>query len=106
MTNDDSASSRQCKANLIPNTDWDRTKKGVKIAAVTLKYLSNFWRSLEMPLINCKVELPLKWIENCVLNTAEIGATGADSTTLEVTDAKPYVPVATLSAEDNAKLVK
>ena len=59
-----------------------------------------------MPLINCKVELPVKWIENCVLNTAEIGATGADSTTLEVTDAKPYVPVVTLSAEANAKLVK
>ena len=39
---------------------------GVKIA-VPLKYFSNFWRSLEMPLINCKVELSLKWIENCVL---------------------------------------
>ena len=63
-----------------------------------------------MPLINCKVELWLKWIENCVLNTAEIGtnadATGADSATLEVPDAKPYVPVVTLSAEDNVKLVK
>ena len=105
MTNDDNAPSLKCKANFIPNTDWDGTKKGVKIA-VTLKYLSNFWRSLEMPLINCKVELPVKWIENCVLNTAEIGATGADSTTLEVTDAKPYVPVVTLSAEANAKLVK
>ena len=105
MTNDDNAPSLKCKANFILNTDWDGTKKGVKIA-VTLKYLSNFWRSLEMPLINCKVELPVKWIENCVLNTAEIGATGADSTTLEVTDAKPYVPVVTLSAEANAKLVK
>ena len=29
--------------------------------AVPVKYLSNFWRSLEMPLINCKVELKLKW---------------------------------------------
>ena len=37
-------------------------KNGVKIA-VLLKYLSNFWRSLEMLLINCKVELSLKWIE-------------------------------------------
>ena len=47
------------KANLIANTNADGTKKGVKIA-VPLKYLSNFWRSLEMPLINCKVELSLK----------------------------------------------
>ena len=37
-------------------------KNGVKIA-VPLRYLSNFWRSLEMPLINCKVEFSLKWIE-------------------------------------------
>ena len=50
------------------------------------------------------------WIENCVLITAEIAAnadsSGADSATLEVTDTKLYVPVVTLSAEDNVKLVK
>ena len=84
-------------------------KKGVKIA-VPLKYLGNFWRSLEMPLINCKVELSLKWIENCVLTTAEINAvanaTGADGANFEITDAKLYVPIVTLSAEDNAKLSK
>ena len=72
--------------------------------------MSNFWRSLEMPLINCKVELSLKWIENCVLTSAAIGAnanaTGADSATFKITDAKLYVPVVTLSAEDNVKLVK
>ena len=84
-------------------------KRGVKIA-VPLKYLSNFWRSLEMPLINCKVQLSLKRIENFVLTTAAIGAdanaTGADSATFKITDAKLYVPVVTLSAEDNVKLVK
>ena len=84
-------------------------KRGVKIA-VPLKYLSNFWRSLEMPLINCKVQLSLKRIENFVLTTAAIGAdanaTGADSATFKITDAKLYVPIVTLSAEDNAKLSK
>ena len=63
-----------------------------------------------MPLINCKIELSLKWIENCVLTTAAIGAnadaTGADSATFKITDAKIYVPIVTLSAEDNAKLSK
>ena len=63
-----------------------------------------------MPLINCKVELSLKWIENCVLTTADIGAiadaTSTDNATLEVTDTKLYVPVVTLSAGDNVKLVK
>ena len=74
-------------------------KKGVKIA-VPLKYLSNIWRSLEMPLLNCKVELSLRWIENCVLTASAIGAntdaTGADSPTFKITDAKLYVSIVTL----------
>ena len=61
-----------------------------------------------MPLINCKIELSLNWIENSVLTTAPINAsaTGADSATFKITDARLYVPVVTLSAEDDAKLVK
>ena len=84
-------------------------KKGVKIV-VPLKYLSNSWRSLEMSLINCKVELSLKWIKNCVLTTAPFGAnpgiTHADNATFKITDAKLYVRIVTLSAEDNTKLSK
>ena len=67
--------------------------------AVPLKYLSNFWRSLEMPLINCKIELSLKWYERCLL-------TVANTATFKITDAKLYVPIVTLSAEDNVKLSK
>ena len=63
VTNDDNAPSFKYKANLIGNIENNGTKNGVKIA-VPLKYLSNFWRSLEMPLVNCKVELSSKWIEN------------------------------------------
>ena len=63
-----------------------------------------------MSLINCKIKLSLKWVKNCVLSTAAIGAnaniTGADSATFKITDAKLSVPVVTLSAEDNKKLVK
>ena len=99
VTNGDNGPSCKYKANLITNTNADGTKKGVKMS-VPLKYLSNFWRSLEMPLVNWKIELSLKWIESCELTTAEIGAnadaTGADSATLEVTDGKLYVPVITL----------
>ena len=97
------------KAGLITNTEADGTKNGVKIA-IPLKYLSNFWRSLEIPLNNCKAELSLKWIENCILTTAAIGAdvyaTGADSVNFKMTDAKLYFPVVTLSTKDNAKLAK
>ena len=63
-----------------------------------------------MLLINFKIELSLKWIENCILTTAEPVAnadtTGADGATFKITHAKLYVPVVTLSAEDNVKLVK
>ena len=60
-----------------------------------------------MSLINCKFELSLWGIDNCVLTTAAIGA-DADATgaTFKITDAKLYVPVVTLSTEDNAKLAK
>ena len=91
VNNEDNAPSFKYKENLIANTEADGIKQGIKIA-VPLKYLSNFWRPLEMPLINCKVELPLKWIETCLLTTAEIGAnadaTGADEATFKITDAK------------------
>ena len=97
------SSSFKYKSSFITN------RNGVKIV-VPLKYLSNFWRSLEMPLINCKVELSLKWFENSVLTKAAIGpnadATGAEGATFKITNAKLYVPVVTLSAEDNVTLVK
>ena len=109
VTNDNNAPSFKYKANFIGNTETNGIKKGVKIA-VPLKYLSIFWRSLEMPLINCKIELSLRWTENCVLTTAAIdadaNATGADSATFKITDAKLYVLIVTSSAEDNAKLSK
>ena len=87
------ASSFKYKSSFI--TD----KNGVKIA-VPQKYLSTFWRSLEMPLINCKVELSLKWYENCILSSAGTAAT------FTITDTKLYVPVVTLKTEDNVKLSK
>ena len=98
MTNDNNAPSFKYIANLIGNTEANGTKNGVKIA-VPLKYLSNFWRSLEIPLINCKVELSLKWYERCLL-------TAPTSATFRITDAKLYVPIVTLSIEDNSKLSK
>ena len=53
-----------------------------------------------MPLINCKVELSLKWHENCILSSAGTAATFA------ITDTKFYVPVVNLKIEDNAELPK
>ena len=67
---------------------------------VPLKYLSNFWRTLEMPLINCEVNLILTCSSTCVINNS----TGAGR--FEITDAKLYVPVVTLSTQENTKLLQ
>ena len=97
--------------------DYDVNKNGTqKIElAIPLKYLGNFWRALTIPLISCEVSLELKWDKNCVITSLEqrviAGAnppardnapTGA---TLAITDCKLYVPVVTLSKDDEIKLL-
>ena len=67
---------------------------------VPLKHLSNFWRTLEMLLINCEVNLILTWSKDCVITNS----TGEGK--FKITDAKLYVPVITLSTQDNAKLLQ
>ena len=68
---------------------------------VPLKYLSNFWRTLEMPLINCEVNLILTWSSTCVLIATGVQNQNA---TFAITDTKLYVPVVTLSTQENTKL--
>ena len=70
---------------------------------VPLKYLSNFWRTLEMPLINCEVNLILTWSSTCVLIAANIPNQNA---TFAITDTKLYVPVVTLSTQENTKFLQ
>ena len=67
---------------------------------VPLKYLSNFLRSLEMPLINCKIKLNLTWKKECLLSTGDGDAAFINN------DTKLYVPVATLSKEDNKDFIE
>ena len=69
---------------------------------VPLKYLSNFWKTLEMPLINCEVNLILTWSSNCVLIATDVQN---QNTTFEITDTKLYVPVVTLSTQENTKFL-
>ena len=70
---------------------------------IPLKYLSNFWRTLEMPLINCEVNLILTWSSSCVL----IGASSPNqAATFAITDTKRFVPVVTLSTQGNTKFLQ
>ena len=82
-------------ANAVNNIDSSVTDTKI---VVPLKYLSNFWRSLEMLLINCKVHLEINWIEDCILSSA------GNSAKFEITDAKLHVPIVTLSTKDSANL--
>ena len=93
------------------------TKNDVKIV-IPRKYLSNFWRNLNIPLINCEVELILTWFKNCVLidkltrdsdynanpNFYEID--NPENAIFQITDTKLYVPVVSLSKENDIKLLE
>ena len=87
------------KVKITGSTPAGGGTKDVKII-VPLKYLSQFWRTLEMPLINCEVSLFLTWSSTCVITNS----TGEGRFT--ITDTKLYVPVVTLSTQDNAKLLQ
>ena len=67
---------------------------------VPLKYLSNFFRSLEMPLSNCKIKLNLTWKKECVLST------GDGEAVFIINDTKLYVLIVTLSKEDNKDFIE
>ena len=86
------------KVKFTGQTGDDGTKD-VEIM-VPLKYLSNFWRTLEMSLINCEVNLILKWSPNYVLIATAIQNQNA---TFAITDTKLYVPVVTLKRQENTK---
>ena len=64
---------------------------------IPLKHLSNFWRSLYIPLINCQVELILTWSKNCVLADMTPANHPPTELNFKITDTKLYVPVVTLS---------
>ena len=86
-------------------------KKSIELA-IPLKYLGNFWRALNIPLISCEVSLELKWNKNCVITSQQIevnldgGNTAAPTgAILDINDCKLYVPAVTLSKDDEIKLL-
>ena len=79
------------KVSVTGQTGDDGTKD-VEIM-VLLKYPSVFWRTLEMPLINCEINLILTWSENCVIVSTDVTNQNAK---FSISDAKLYVPVVTL----------
>ena len=103
MTIDNSQSFKYKAVLLEKTTDAvTNTNSSVKDAkiVVLLKYMSHFWTSLEMPLINCNVYLKLNWIGDCIFSS--------DGNTAKITiaDAKWHAPIVTLSTKVSASLTK
>ena len=87
------------KIKMTGKTPNNGNEKDAEII-VLLKYLNNFWRTLEMHLINDEVNLILTWSSICVITNS----TGAGK--FAITDTKLYVTVITLSTQDKSKLLQ
>ena len=96
LADSESFKSKKKITGKTPNND---NEKDIKIM-VPLKYVSNVWRTLEMPLINCEVNLILTWSSTCVITNS----TGAGR--FAITDTRLYVPAVTLSTQENTKLLQ
>ena len=98
----DNSSSLKYKVSLLGNpvVANNIARINVKVVVPSLKYLSNFFRSLEMPLINCKIKLNLTWKKECVLSTDDGNAV------FIINDTKVCVPVVTLSKEENNDFIE
>ena len=70
---------------------------------IPLKYLSNFWRFLDSALINCEIQLDSSWTKDCVLIEHHNNIAGVS---FMITSTKLYVPVVTLSINDNIKFLE
>ena len=92
------SSSFKYKSRFLGSPNASGVLRNAKIV-VSIKYLSNFFRSLEMPLINCKIHLELSWNKDCVMSITA-------NTTFQVTSTTLYVPIVALSTKDNVKLTK
>ena len=101
------------KTSITGKLEGIDTTKDVEIV-VPVKYLSNFWRTLNMPLINCEINLILTWSEKCVLTSKAtrdavpaqggnpaLAAVDNQTNAIFKKDTKLYVPVVTLSTKDD-----
>ena len=120
ITNSESFKYKSSITGITSNANNDieqgntKAKKNLKIV-VSLKYLSTFWRKLDVFLINCEISLTLTWSKNCVLtdiktqtaaaaqggNPARERIDAPTNATFKITDTKLYVPVVTLSTKDD-----
>ena len=86
--------------------DANRVGKNKTEVVIPLKHLSNFSKNLNIPLINCEIKLILTWSKNCVLADMTAANNPPTGVEFQITDIKLYVPVVTLSKENDKKLLE
>ena len=112
----------ECKTKLIGNTLNSNNILKAEFF-VPLKYFSNFWRSLDLPSINCEIELKLSCSKECIISEMsitpavsgnlnvnppfpDVAAIQTTGTTFQINNAKLYVPFVTFSVNDNIKFLE
>ena len=83
--------------------DTNKLGKNETEVVVPLKHLGNFWKTLNIPLINCEIELILIWSKNCVLSDMTAANNPPTGLEFQITGTKLYVPVITLSKKTPTK---
>ena len=106
------------KTSITGKLDGINTKKEKVKIVVPLNHLNNFWRKLDMPLVNCEINFILTWCEKCVTkskakkdadpdaNSAVVAVNNPTNAIFKITDTELHVPVITLSTEDDNKFLK
>ena len=102
------------RISIIEKLEGNNVEKDDVEIDVPLKYLKKIFKSLNLPLINCEVSLTLTWSENSVITSkatrdtdpAVAGINNPTNAVFKITDCKLYVPVVTLLAEDDNKLLE
>ena len=106
------------KTSVSGSLEGNNVEKDDVETVVPLKYLSNFWITLNIPLINCEIFLTLTWSKNCVITSKStreadpdadppvVGINNPTNATFRIKDTKIYVPLLTLLSENDNKLLE
>ena len=106
--NTTTSKSLKCKTKIVGSTPDSNSRLAAQVV-VLLTYITNFWRSLDLPLINCEIEIDLWWLKNCIISeisrTPEINsgphanppvlaapATETNNATFQIINDKLYFP--------------
>ena len=88
----------------VANPNYVANRTGTKAVSLVVpsKYLGNFWRALNIPLISCEVSLELKWDKNCIITSDQVGVNldGRNTAAINKTEEEAYEKIIDISKND------